>query len=72
MSCTTPERKFIHDLASPLAAALLTLETAIEGARAGSDPVALGDLEMIQVALDKMSRQLQERRAILIGEPSLE
>ena len=62
------ERKFLHDLASPLAAALFTLDTLSEEAKlaGGAAAVEADTLARAQAALVQMHRLLVERRAVLI------
>jgi hypothetical protein len=60
------ERRFIHDLASPLAAALFIAEGLVEdadGARA-ADPACARKLKD---AIERIRAMLQARRAILVG-----
>lgn len=72
MSEPGEERRFLHEVANPLTAALFTLDVALESARAAGDASMLQDLERIQKSLEKVRLLLRKRRELLIqrsGEP---
>ncbi len=64
----TDERKFIHDLATPLSAASLTLEAVIEELKSPE----CKNLELVQYlsdalkSIEKIKTLLEERRTFLI------
>lgn len=62
------ERKFLHNLASPLGAAIFALESANDSLH-GVAAVDVGTrlaLEQAAEALERMRKMLEERREILI------
>lgn len=63
------ERKFLHDLATPLGAAILLTDSMLDDVqnRPGTDPDDLMRLGEIYKALDKINTQLKQRRQILIS-----
>ena len=62
------ERKFIHEIASPIGAALLELDGVLLELKAvpESNPQTILYLERVFKALQKTSSLLKERRAVLI------
>lgn len=68
------ERKFLHDLASPLAAAIYNLESILDWkqSKPGADPEEISQLVQALEALGQVRRLLTERREVLIkrGVPS--
>jgi hypothetical protein len=68
MSGLSDERKFLHDVASPLAAAIFTVETLLEDLRAEPAPPDLKTVERLQGALAQIHQLIQARRSKLIQE----
>ncbi len=68
------ERKFLHELSTPLGAALLFMDSVLEDIqnRSSTDPDDLMRLTEINKALNKINTLLTERRETLIkrGIPS--
>lgn len=68
------EREFLHNIATPLGAAVLLCDSALEDMqnRTDVDPDDLLRLSGISQALEKLSHLLKERRKVLIarGVPS--
>ncbi len=63
-----PERKFLHDLATPLGTAMLLTDIILEDiqTRADIDPEDVMKLGDIYKALEKIKSLIYERREILI------
>lgn len=61
------ERKFLHDLSSPLAALQLYLETMAEDANQNLKEGEEGDprYQKCLLLLEKMTRLIEERRAVV-------
>lgn len=61
------ERLFLHDLANPLAVAMLSAEGLVEAMRTSSDPHNLKMAEQLSRSLEKIRALLSSRREILKG-----
>lgn len=70
MSDPREERRFLHDIASPLSAAIFNLDILLETTRESADKANLPQLESMQRSLEKIRVLLQDRRAILIQRSS--
>lgn len=70
----TEERKFLHDIASPVGTAIFVLDMALESMRSGSDTNAeeLAQIQQVFDLLDKIKKTIEQRRQTLImqGVPS--
>ena len=68
------ERKFLHDIASPLGTAIFVMDSLLDGiqSRAGGNKDDLDQACQVYEALEKIKKMLQDRREILIkrGVPS--
>jgi hypothetical protein len=60
------ERKFMHDLAGPVGAALLSVEVVLETAQDPIFTTLVPGLETVQKALIEVTRMLRARRETLI------
>jgi hypothetical protein len=63
-----PLRRFFHDLAGPLSAVALHLETATRSASRGQDPSET--LAITRQELEKAFELLERWRAVLLPEPA--
>lgn len=72
MSDPKSERKFLHDISSPLGTALFISDVLAESLTVGS-PLSEEDLQQIKTILselDRVKNMIQKRREILIQEES--
>ena len=63
------QRKFLHDLASPLSTSIFLVDSAMRAAKAAPtpDPALISKLEKMAQVMDKMKTMLQDRRAVPIS-----
>ena len=68
------ERKFIHDLATPLSAAIFRTDLLLESfqEKISADPEEMVQLCAIFESLEKIRKIINERREILINEQNAE
>ncbi len=66
-SVSSDEKKFIHDISSPLGTAICRLDVAIEDLRAqpAADPGCLEQIEKAYGSLQKARQLLEARRQLL-------
>lgn len=62
---SSPERKFIHDLANPLVTAMFVVDAYL--AKLALQSAESPELQRAYAALERMQQLLAERRALLIG-----
>lgn len=64
----TNERKFLHDLGSPLGTAIFIAEALLDDlqVRAGTNPDDLMQLKELYSALDRVRKIIEARREVLI------
>jgi hypothetical protein len=62
------ERKFLHDIASPVGAAIFVLDMVLDSmkSRADANPDELTQTQQVFDLLDKIKNAIEERRKILI------
>lgn len=60
------ERKFLHDIAGPIGAALLSADIALETVREQAISAVAPDIETIFKALEQVTKMIRERREVLI------
>lgn len=68
MNPANDERKFLHDISSPLGAAIFSLDSLLDYVQSQSkvDQEALGQIIQIYDILEILKRKVHERRRILI------
>ena len=68
MTNQSEERKFLHDIASPVGTGLFMMDGMLErmSQEPGTDPKLLAQLKRIYETFDKMRLMIQDRRSVLI------
>jgi hypothetical protein len=71
---TNEERKFLHDLATPLGTAILLADMILQNSKKKPQVSAeeIEQMEMIANALDKIQIKLKERRQHLINQSAVQ
>jgi hypothetical protein len=74
MSDQTEERKFLHDISSPVAAGLFMMEGRLErmSQAPNVDPQMLEQIERVFKTFDKLRQMIHDRRAALIQDAKKE
>lgn len=62
------DRKFLHDISSPLSALRVHLELLVDAAKSAGPSDTLESLQKCQKLLDKCINQIQEQKTIILAE----